>query len=227
MFLHPTYRFAPWWPVQQASLWAYTRVLGAKADLRLALSLYPAAGVPARRLRVVPPILRPEVHTLASNATPAGDFLLAYLMEPGLADGLRGWSERHPEVRVDCYWDGPAGSHGPGLRFHPLDGEAFLVRMAESRGIAMTAGFEAVAEAMVLGKPVLLVPVPGHYEQHCNALDAARAGAGVAAKRFDLDRLLAILPGFAPPDGFPGWVAGAEEAVVGAIEETATVVRRA
>jgi len=226
MFLHPGYRFAPWWPVQEAALRVYTWALGARADTRLALSLYPADSAPAKRLRVVPPILRPEAHTLAGVAPPPGAALLAYLMEPGLADGLRRWSESHPGEKVHCYWDGPAGSHGRGLEFRPLDGAGFLSRMAESRGVVTTAGFEAVAEAMLLGRPVLMVPVPGHYEQHCNALDAERAGAGVAARTFDLDRLLAILPDYVPPSGFRAWVAGAEEAVVASIEETACVRRR-
>ncbi len=221
MFLHPAYRFAPWWPVQQASLRAYTGVVGARADVRLALSLYPATAVAGRRLQVVPPILRPEVHALAAQPLSSGDFLLAYLMESGLAGGLRAWSDQHPGERLLCYWDGPASNHGPGLEFRELDGSAFLEHMAASRGVAMTAGFEAVAESMLLGKPALLVPVPGHYEQHCNALDAERAGAGVASREFDLDRLLAMVHGYAPPTGFRDWVAGAETAVVGAIESAA------
>jgi uncharacterized protein (TIGR00661 family) len=225
MLQHPVYRAAPGAPLQEASLRTYTFLLGARAHTRLALSLYPAPSVPDKRLRVMPPILRPEAHALAANHPTAGRALLAYLMEPGLADGLRSWSERNPRERLHCYWDGPAGSHGAGLRFHPLDGVGFLARMAVSRGVAMTAGFEAVAEAMLLGKPALMVPVPGHYEQHCNALDAERAGAGLAARAFDLDRLLTLIPRYVAPAGFRAWVAGAEAAVVGAIEEAAEVRR--
>lgn len=66
--------------------------------------------------------------------------------------------------------------------------------MASCRALATTAGFESVCEAMVMGKPVLMVPIRGQYEQQCNALDAARAGAGIWADRFNLDLLLQYLP---------------------------------
>lgn len=37
-------------------------------------------------------------------------------------------------------------------------------------------GFDTVAEAFWLGIPVFLLPSENHYEQYCNALDAARTG---------------------------------------------------
>ncbi|HLA64470.1 MAG TPA: glycosyltransferase family protein [Rhodothermales bacterium] len=221
MFGHPAYRFAPGAPLQQAALRFYTRMTASHARARLALSLWPAPPVPRRRLVVAPPILRPEVHALMADTPAPGRALLAYVMEPGMAEGLRQWSERHPRERLHCFWDGPAGTHGRGLHFHPLDGTGFLARMAVARGVAMTAGFEAVAEAMALGKPVLMVPVPGHYEQACNALDAERAGAGIAALHFDLDRFLGFLPTYTPPAAFRAWVGGAEGVVVDAIEQAA------
>ncbi len=227
MFGHPAYRFAPGAPVQQAVLRFYTRVVGGGARVRLALSLYPAAPVPRKRLVPVAPVLRPEVHALAAAGPTTDGSLLVYLMEPAMAEGLRGWSERHPEVPVHVFWDGPADAHSPALRFHPLDGTHFLEQMAACRALACTAGFEAVSEAMLLGKPVLMVPVPGHYEQACNALDGERAGAGLAAPTFDLDRFLAWLPTYAPAPDFAAWAAQAERTVVGAIEAAARERARA
>ena len=58
--------------------------------------------------------------------------------------------------------------------------------MARCRGLVSTAGFESIAEAMYLGKPVQVVPVEGHFEQWCNAFDTVRAGAGIRSKVFDL-----------------------------------------
>jgi uncharacterized protein (TIGR00661 family) len=219
MFEHPGYAFAPGAPLQRAALRFYTRMAGGGAAVRLALSLYPAEPVPSKRLRPVPPVLRPEAHARTDGADDGS--LLTYVMEPALAEGLKAWSARHPEVRLECFWDGPACVHGPGLRFHALDGAHFIERMARCRAVVCTAGFESVSEAMLLGKPVLMVPVPGHYEQACNALDGTRAGAGLAAEAFDLDRFLDYLPAYAPPPGFRAWAAGAEAAVVGAIEEAA------
>jgi UDP:flavonoid glycosyltransferase YjiC (YdhE family) len=61
--------------------------------------------------------------------------------------------------------------------------------MASCKGLVCTAGFESVCEAMYLDKPVMMVPVKGHYEQYCNALDSSRIGAGIYAEEFDLARI--------------------------------------
>jgi uncharacterized protein (TIGR00661 family) len=220
MFLHPTYRFAPGAPLQQASLRLYTWIAAAGARVRLALSLYRARDIPSRRLRVTGPILRREVHDIAAEGREPDGSLLAYLMEPGLAGRLRLASEQYPDQRVDCFWDGPAEQHGA-VTFHPLDRWAFLEHMARCRGILSTAGFEGIAEAMLLGKPVLMVPVPGHYEQRCNGPDGERAGAGVAADSFDIGRLLAFERSYRRPAGFAEWCAGAERALIAATEEAA------
>jgi hypothetical protein len=42
---------------------------------------------------------------------------------------------------------------------------------------------------MYLGKPVMMVPVAGQYEQACNALDGEESGAGKKADFFDFSLL--------------------------------------
>jgi uncharacterized protein (TIGR00661 family) len=221
MFMHPAYRFAPGAPLQQASLRLYTRIAGARARIRLALSLYPAPAVRSRRLRVAGPILRREVHEMAAQSRPSDGSLLAYLMEPGMSDQLQRAADAHPGQRIDCFWDGPAERRGANLFFHPLDRYAFLEHMARARGVLTTAGFEGIGEAMMFGKPALMVPVPGHYEQRCNAPDAERAGAGIAAESFDVGRLLDFERTYRPPDGFREWCGGAESALIEAVEAAA------
>ena len=66
--------------------------------------------------------------------------------------------------------------------------------LASCKALVTTAGFESVCEAMYLGKPVMMVPVPNHFEQECNALDGVISGAGVRCKTFDLSVLLEYLP---------------------------------
>jgi len=51
--------------------------------------------------------------------------------------------------------------------------------MASSAGVLCGAGFEGPAEAMYLGKKVLVIPMLTQYEQHCNAAGAAAMGATV------------------------------------------------
>ncbi len=60
-----------------------------------------------------------------------------------------------------------------------IDNRAFIESMASSAGVLCGAGFEGPAEAMYLGKKVMVVPMLIQYEQHCNAAGAAAMGATV------------------------------------------------
>ena len=66
--------------------------------------------------------------------------------------------------------------------------------LASCNALVTTAGFESVCEAMYLGKPVMMVPVPNHFEQECNAMDGVISGAGVTSKTFNLSVILDYLP---------------------------------
>lgn len=60
-----------------------------------------------------------------------------------------------------------------------IDNRAFIESMASGTGVLCGAGFEGPAEAMFLGKKVLVIPMQAQYEQHCNAAGAATMGATV------------------------------------------------
>jgi len=225
MFHHPDYRFAPGQRVGRAALRAYTQLTAARAQRRLALSFYPAADVPERSIRVVPPLLRREV--LALDGSRSEDFFLVYLLNASTAEQIEAWHARRRDVRLQCFWDRERYQPHPNLTFNPLCGERFLQLMARSRGVVCTAGFESVSEAMWLGKPVYMIPTPGHLEQRTNALDADRTGAGVYSRRFDLDDFISYLdvqsPGerAATQQRFQAWIRGSEARFVEEIEAAA------
>ncbi len=60
-----------------------------------------------------------------------------------------------------------------------IDNRAFIESMASGAGVLCGAGFEGPAEAMYLGKKVLVIPMLTQYEQQCNAAGAATMGATV------------------------------------------------
>ena len=79
--------------------------------------------------------------------------------------------------------------------------------MSISNAVATTAGFESVCEAMYLGKPLLMVPVKGHFEQFCNSRDANSIGAGLYSDHFDLNLLIDFSTNFNPSNlTFKNWV---------------------
>jgi uncharacterized protein (TIGR00661 family) len=218
MFQHPGYVRTPELRKQLISMKIYTWLLGARAT-KLALSLYPAEDLPAKRIIVGPPILRKQLFSLTSN--PDGQFTLVYLLNHGYAEQIIRWSDGHPQTRLHCFYDKPGApaefQHSPSLTFHKLDGEKFLKMMAECRNVVCTAGFESVSEAAWLGKPVFLVPVENHVEQQVNAIDAQQFGLGVAETSFNLDRL-AELPPRLPTEKFHQWMACASQKLFQAIE---------
>ena len=160
----------------------------------LALSFDKQPDEPTQRLRSVPPLLRQEVTELQPTD---GDFLLAYVTQPGLNVALRRAHEQRPDLRIDGFHAGvdvPDQVIDETLTYHAIDGNRFLDFMARCKAIITTAGFESVCEAAYLGKPALMIPQPNHFEQSCNAIDGQRAGVGLASDQFDVNRLLDYLP---------------------------------
>jgi uncharacterized protein (TIGR00661 family) len=191
MLGHPEFVHCGKFAFQQWSMRQYVRLVGARST-KVALSFYPAAPVLERRLFVCPPLLRAELFDLPRNQP--GGFLLAYVLNQGYTEDIRRWHATFPDVELHCFCERPkvepVWRYDSTLSFHKLDGAKFLRMMGESRGVACTAGFESLNEAAWLGKPLLVVPVANHVEQHLNALDAEKAGLAIAATNFDLTPLL-------------------------------------
>ena len=53
--------------------------------------------------------------------------------------------------------------------------------------VICTAGFETLAEAVYLNKPLIIVPSKGHFEQYCNALDALRTRIAMVEEDFNME----------------------------------------
>ncbi len=51
----------------------------------------------------------------------------------------------------------------------PISNEGFTQSLIDSLGVITGAGFETPAEALYLGKKILVLPIRGQYEQLCNA----------------------------------------------------------
>ena len=65
------------------------------------------------------------------------------------------------------------------ITVRPISNEAFLRSMSESTGVLCGAGFETPAEALYLGKKLMVVPMKGQYEQQCNAAALKQMGVPV------------------------------------------------
>lgn len=73
----------------------------------------------------------------------------------------------------------------------PVDNESFSISMASASGVLCGAGFETPAEALYLGKKVMVVPMKNQYEQHFNAASLKRLDVPVIKKisKKNLDKI--------------------------------------
>jgi uncharacterized protein (TIGR00661 family) len=219
LFLHSGFAFPPKSRLKIAALLLFTRLTAVNARRLLALSFreMPREG----RIHVIPPLLRAEV---ARQTARSNGYILGYLLNADLAEGVALWHRRNPQVPLHFFW-GKKGAPSElavdeNLTFHQLDDASFLRHMAQCSAYAATGGFESICEAMYLQKPVLMVPM--HIEQECNAFDAMRAGAGVASPVFDLTTLVAYLPTYKPNPDFAAWVNRATPLVTEALNLAAS-----
>ncbi len=189
---------------------------------RLALSFSPMPEDKLWKIKVVPPLLRPEVLDLRNeDGTPGpmmkdGGYVLGYMLNTGFSDDVMTWHKDHPETQLHFFWDkwsaGTVKKVDDTLTFYLIDDKEFVKQMAGCGAYACTAGFESVCEAMYLGKPILMVPA--HIEQQVNAFDAHRNGAGIPAKYFDISALLEFKKDFKPNEDFVSWVRSAERIIL-------------
>ena len=195
LLLNRHFQSIPEKKLDQFLLHLNTKITAMGSQKLVGLSFRPMASDELNHISVVPPLLRQEIRALQPKQ---GERWLVYLTHFRLADEIMAWSNKNPEIQLDCFWDNPARreeyAYSENLTFHPIDAEKYLQKMQGCKGLISTAGFESVAEAMYLGKPVMMVPVPNHIEQMINAYDGELSGAGIAARTFDLDVFKGYLP---------------------------------
>lgn len=62
---------------------------------------------------------------------------------------------------------------------YPISNNAFINSMAAAKGVLCGAGFETPAEALFMQKKLMVIPMKGQYEQHCNAAALKEMGVPV------------------------------------------------
>lgn len=127
---------------------------------------FPPLKQPARTT-IVPPILRQEV----LDCTPRhGEHILVYYNQPqGAGDVLDVLASADARFIVYNFEVGDPDRY-PNITFKAPCLEGFLRDLATSRGVLCTAGFTLISESLYLGKPLLVAPNRGIFEQTLNAL---------------------------------------------------------
>ncbi|MGV3508845.1 MAG: glycosyltransferase family protein [Sphingobacteriaceae bacterium] len=122
------------------------------------------------------PVIRSEIRNLETNNL---GYITVYL--PAYHDNLLvSYLKKLPDVRWEvfskhskqCYTD-------QNVSVQPINNEKFNQSLANSSGLLTGGGFEGPAEALFLGKKVLVMPMKYQYEQLCNAEAVKKMGVPV------------------------------------------------
>jgi len=126
--------------------------------------------------KITTPVVREEVRQL--QVTNTGQ-IVVYL--PAYADAvLLQHFHQLPEIRWFLFSKHTKTAYQQGnVQVMPINNAAYLQQLGSCAGLLTGGGFEAPAEALFLGKKIMTVPMKGQYEQHANAVAAARLGACV------------------------------------------------
>jgi uncharacterized protein (TIGR00661 family) len=133
------------------------------------------------RAWIVPPLLRKEVQDLNASE---GEHILAYQGYQTFPAFLPFLQDIQRPVMV--YGLGQGGSKG-NLQFKAPSEEEFAADLASCQYVVCGGGHTLISEALYLGKPLLVFPIRGAFEQLLNAHYVEKLGYGRSVSGFRRD----------------------------------------
>jgi hypothetical protein len=134
-----------------------------------------------------PPILRSESYSVSDKQE---DFVLVYLMNEDMLPQLISEAKKHPDINIHCFTKlTKQYDELPNLKLFNLDGKLFQEKMKVCKAVVCSGGFETSAEAIYQNKPLLMIPMPNHYEQHANCNDAYLSSYAIYNESIDLSKI--------------------------------------
>lgn len=150
---------------------------------------------PARAgIEIIPPLLLDDVRDVKPTDEPVVTAYFSRYFGHGPREAAHAlvaiMASTYPDLELRLYAH-PADAEqlrvdGLPAEVRAFDRGAFIADAARSRCVIANAGFNLMAEAMYLGKPMLVVPVPT-YDQHWCAYMLAEHGLGLRATRITPD----------------------------------------
>jgi len=176
-FEHPDFNWPEERKFERMLLQLHSFLTSWSAGKKLALSFTKAESIPDKRLFIVPPLLRKKI---LEAQTGNNKFILIYTLYHGYYSEIRDWCRVHPstEVKMFSNFKKIPVREVDTFEVFQINEEKFTELLPNCSLVSGTAGFETLAEAAFLGKPLVVVPSGNHFEQLCNAMDLERAGLG-------------------------------------------------
>lgn len=126
--------------------------------------------------KIYTPIIRQQIRNI--KPTDLGHYTV-YL--PSYSDErLLEYLGRFREVKWQIFSKHNKGAfHREHMSIEPINGDRFVESMASAKGVLCGAGFETPAEALFLGKKLMVLPMKNQYEQHLNAAALQELGVPI------------------------------------------------
>jgi uncharacterized protein (TIGR00661 family) len=150
------------------------------------------------------PILPPVISPIdISNTTVVENKILVYLPFEHIRDIIELLQPLQTH-QFFIYHDIDKPDDDGNLHSRPYSRQGFLRDLAECSGIISNAGFVLIAEALKLGKKILVKPLTGQMEQNSNALAIESLKLGMVMKRLNQNSVADFLDAPAnQPLGYP------------------------
>ena len=171
------------YPIQKLFLSIINKITSIRAKI-VALSYYEFNDT---TMIVSPPILRAESYSISDKKE---DFVLVYLMNEDMLPQLISQAKKYPDINIQCFTKlTKQYDELPNLKLFNLDGKLFQEKMKVCKSVVCSGGFETSAEAIYQNKPLLMIPMPNHYEQHANCNDAYLNSYAIYSESIDLSKI--------------------------------------
>jgi uncharacterized protein (TIGR00661 family) len=216
-FDHPSFK----WPLNRKAerimLKFHSALASIGARKKLAISFTEEKNIVESKLYVIPPLLRTEI--LKCNPI-CQEIIHIYSLQPGFLKDIVKLAIKTPkmEFRVFVHEFGKSPEVPSNLYISLIKDDKFRESIYNSCLVICTAGFETLAEAVYLNKPLIIIPSKRHFEQYCNSIDAERVGIAAISDSFNGVDMPALKNNPAHV-AFVKWITKAEEIILKSLTE--------
>ncbi|MBO4738560.1 MAG: glycosyltransferase [Bacteroidales bacterium] len=200
-YLHKEYVFPKCFVLRKYFLKRLTQITAWGAMRKIGLSFENMPDVPQQNLYIIPPLLRQDILNAKSENIAQKDYYLVYLLNDGF---LQDFENHVLKSDIIVFSAQESISKNPRIHFQKMADQAFVNALLSAKAVVTTAGFELVAEAMFLDKPLLLIPV--NFEQKTNAFSAQKVGDVIVANKIDMNVFEQLVEHTRSNATFPQWV---------------------
>ena len=122
---------------------------------------------------ILPPVIKKEIN----EATPTDDKFIAVYLPSYCEHIMQKFFHSFPDYSFRIFsFETKEIKENKNITFLPVGKALFNDALIHCTGIITGAGFETPAEALRLGKKLMIIPIKGQYEQQCNAAALEKMG---------------------------------------------------